>query len=532
MSGRRRFRDVVAVRLGRSIAVDVAETPTRRRRRPPQLTLLLGFLGMTLVTTALLALPQAAANGRATAFHDALFTATSAVATSGLVVVDTGSHWSSFGHVAILIAMQAGGLGFMAATIILFQALGRQISRHHRQTLQEQLSLRFFGGISRTAKVFVAYTLFFELVGMGLLTWQFANSSGPGSSDPLFYGLFHSISAFTGSGFDLMGNFQSMASFVSQPLFLLTMMALIVPGDLGFLAVIDLARSARWPRMILWQWERARIGGGNRMARAVWRGGIAWDRLRRGFGLTVNRRPWPRHRDSPSGPDRPGQMRMETKLIYAVNLICWPAAALGFLLLEWGNPDSLGSLPVIDRITGSFFHAITSRNAGFSAVNFSQLGELTLIFMIPFMIIGAASASMGAGLKVNTVGVLFATAKSRLQGLRQTELFGRSIPADRVYVSVTLVAMFLVMEFLGLLVIHSAYQDPQLINSLFDSVSAVSDIGLSTGVPAQMSVPGKLFMCAAMFIARLGPLTVVLALLRPRSVDVGIRRPAESLRVG
>ena len=225
-------------------------------------------------------------------------------------------------------------------------------------------------------------------------------------------------------------------------------------------------------------------------------------------------------------------MRMETKLILAGNAICWPLAAVGFLILEWGNPDTLGALPAIDRIFNSAFHAVTSRNAGFSTVSVGMLNELTLILLVPFMIIGTASASMGAGLKINTVGVLFATAMSRLRGLRQTEIFGRSIPVDRVYVSVTLLVLFLAMELITLLVVHATYSNPEMVNSLFDSVSAVSDIGLSTGVPSQLNPGGKFFMCLIMFIARLGPLTIVLALLSPRMVGVGVRMPAESLRVG
>ena len=246
------------VRLGRAIQVEIIDTVTLRRRRSPQFTLVMGFLAMTLVAAALLALPFASADGTATPLWDALFTATSAVATCGLVVVDTGTHWSQFGRIVILIAMQAGGLGFMAGTIILFQALGRQVSRHQRQTLQEQLALRFFGGMSRTARYFVAYTLVLELIGWVLLGWQFANSDGPGSADPVFYGLFHAVSAFTGSGFDLMGGYSSMAGFAATPVFLVIMMALIVPGDLGFLAVFDGLRSRSWPYALEWRFKARR----------------------------------------------------------------------------------------------------------------------------------------------------------------------------------------------------------------------------------------------------------------------------------
>ena len=520
------------VRLGRAIQVEIIDTVTLRRRRSPQFTLVMGFLAMTLVAAALLALPFASADGTATPLWDALFTATSAVATCGLVVVDTGTHWSQFGRIVILLAMQAGGLGFMAGTIILFQALGRQVSRHQRQTLQEQLALRFFGGMSRTARYFVAYTLVLELIGWVLLSWQFANSDGPGSADPVFYGLFHAVSAFTGSGFDLMGGYSSMAGFAATPVFLVIMMALIIPGDLGFLAVFDGLRSRSWPYALEWRFKRAETGLVNFAARAAWRlnTGARWLRAR--FGRRAESLSPPEPERAPTHPRRPPNMRMETKLILAGNAICWPLAAVGFLILEWGNPDTLGALSAIDRVFNSAFHAVTSRNAGFSTVSVGMLNELTLILLVPFMIIGTASASMGAGLKINTVGVLFATAMSRLRGLRQTEIFGRSIPVDRVYVSVTLLVLFLAMELITLLVVHATYSNPEMINSLFDSVSAVSDIGLSTGVPSQLNPGGKFFMCLIMFIARLGPLTIVLALLSPRMVGVGVRRPAESLRVG
>ena len=520
------------VRLGRAIQVEIIDTVTLRRRRSPQFTLVVGFLVMTLLAALLLSLPFASADGTVTPIWDALFTATSAVATCGLVVVDTGTHWSQFGRIVILVAMQAGGLGFMAGTIILFQALGRQISRHQRQTLQEQLALRFFGGMSRTARYFVAYTLVLELIGWFLLGWQFANSDGPGSQDPVFYGLFHAVSAFTGSGFDLMGGFASMSAFAANPIFLLVMMALIVPGDLGFLAVFDGLRSRSWPYALEWRFKRAETALVNLGSRAGWRLNVGARWLRARFGGQARTPPEPESRLAPVRPRRPANMRMETKLILAGNAICWPLAAAGFLILEWGNPDTLGALSAIDRVSNSAFHAVTSRNAGFSTVSVGMLNELTLILLVPFMIIGTASASMGAGLKINTVGVLFATALSRLRGLRQTEIFGRSIPVDRIYVSVTLLVLFLAMELITLLVVHATYSSPELVNSLFDSVSAVSDIGLSTGVPAKLNPGGKLFMCVIMFIARLGPLTIVLALLSPRMVGVGVRMPAESLRVG
>ena len=329
-----------------------------------------------------------------------------------------------------------------------------------------------------------------------------------------------------------MGGFSSMAGFAANPVFLVVMMVLIIPGDLGFLAVFDGLRSRSWPYALEWRFKRVEIGRVNLGSRAAWRLGAAAGWLRVRFGGKAGSPPPPEPERASTRPRRPPNMRMETKLILAGNAICWPLAAVGFLILEWGNPETLGPLSAVDRVFNSAFHAVTSRNAGFSTVSIGLLNELTLILLVPFMIIGTASASMGAGLKINTVGVLFATAMSRLRGLRQTEIFGRSIPVDRVYVSVTLLVLFLAMELITLLVVHATYSSPELVNSLFDTVSAVSDIGLSTGVPTQLNPGGKLFMCVIMFIARLGPLTIVLALLSPRMVDSGVRMPAESLRVG
>ncbi len=470
--GRRRER-VFAITRGLATRVEVPGPQRRTRLLGPHATLVLGFLAIMLAGALALMLPFASASGEVTPFVDAIFTSTSATGTHGLVVVDTGTHWSMFGQVVIVVLMEVGGLGFMAGTILLFLALGRQVSIHQRQVFQESLVLRNVGGIPGIARRFVLFTLAVEGVGALLLYVQFRGDSAIGPDHAWWYAVFHAVSAYTGSGLDLMGNFQSFQQQALHPFVLLTMVAMIIPGDLGFLVVLDVLRHWRFSRFT-----------------------------------------------------------METRLILWLNFILWPAAAIGFLFLEWSNPETLGGMPFLHRLSNAIFQGVTVRNAGFSTVGFSQVGTLTLMFFGIFMFIGAASASMGGGIKVNSLGALLAASRAGLLGRPHAEAFGRTIPADRVYVAVTLVLLFFGWTiFSAPIVFAMQVADPDAMTTLFDTQSALGNIGLSTGVPTNLNAPGKLFMSLLMFVGRLGPLTVALALLR-RTRPTTRQYPDGDLKVG
>ncbi len=439
----------------------------------PHATLVLGFLAIMLAGALILMLPLASASGQATGFVDALFTSASATGTHGLVVVDTGTHWSILGQTVIIILMEIGGLGFMAGTIVLFVALGRQLSIHQHQVFQESLVLRKAGGIPGIARRLLVFTLAVEGPGTLLLYLQFRGDSAIGPDHAWWYAAFHAVSAYTGSGLDLMGGFQSFQGQALHPFVLLTMLAMIIPGDLGFLVVLDVLRNRRFSRFTL-----------------------------------------------------------ETKLILSLNFVLWPAAAIGFLLLESSNPSTLGGMPFWHRIPNALFQGVTVRNAGFSTVDFGQVGTLTLMFSGVFMFVGAASASMGGGIKVNSLGVLLATSRAGLLGRPSAEAFGRTIPADRVYVAVTLALLFFGwMIFSAPIVFAMQIVDPDGPTTVFDTQSALGNIGLSTGVPRNLNAPGKLFMSLLMLVSRLGPLTVALALLR-RARPANRKYPDGGLWVG
>ncbi len=472
-SPHRRREPVFVISRGLFTRIEVPAPRRRTRLLGPHAMLVLGFLAIMLAGALILMLPLASASGQVTGFADALFTSTSATGTHGLVVVDTGTHWSIFGQAIIIILMEIGGLGFMAGTILLFVALGRQLSIRQRQVFQASLALRKVGGLPGIARRLLLFTLAVEGLGTLLLYLQFRGDSAIGPDNAWWYAAFHAVSAYTGSGFDLMGRFQSFQGQALHPFVLLTMLAMIVPGDCGFLVVLDVLRGRRFSR----------------------------------FG-------------------------METKLILSLNFILWPAAAIGFLLLESSNPNTLGGMPFWHRVSNAIFQGVTVRNAGFSTVDFGQVGILTLMFFGIFMFIGAASASMGGGIKVNSLGVLLAVSWTGLLGRPNAEAFGRTIPADRVYLALTLVLLFFGwLIFSAPIIFAMQIVDPDAATTLFDTQSALGNIGLSTGVPRNLNAHGKLFMSLLMFVSRLGPLTVALALLQ-RTRPANRKYPDGDLMVG
>lgn len=469
----RRRERVFAISRGQSARVDVVGRRPGKRLLGPHATLIIGFLVIIATGTVLLMMPFSSAAGEFTSFVDSLFTSTSATGTVGLVVVDTGTHWSIFGQAVILVLMEVGGMGFMAGTILLFLALGRQLTLHQRRIFQESLVLRQVGGLPGIAMRFLLFTLVVEGIGALLLYLQFRGDPAVGPDQAGWYAAFHAVSAFTGSGLDLMGDFQSFQLQALQPIILFTMAAMIIPGDLGFLVVLDVLRHWRFRRLA-----------------------------------------------------------METKLVLTLNYVLWLAAAIGFFFLESSNPATLGEMSFLNRVTNSLFMGVTVRNAGFSTIDFGSVGALTLMFFGLFMFIGAASASMGGGIKVNSLGALLAASRAGLLGRPHAEAFGRTIPADRVYVAVTLVLLFFGwMIFSAPIVFAMQIVDPDGLKTLFDTQSALSIVGLSTGVPTNLDAPGKLFISLLMFVGRLGPLTVALALLR-RSRPVSREFPTGDLKVG
>lgn len=351
--------------------------------------IVLGFSGMILLGTLLLMLPFSSREGIVTPVSDALFTATSAVCVTGLIVHDTAAYWSAFGQIVILLLIQIGGMGVITVAASFAMISGRKISLMQRSTMQEAVAAPKVGGIVRLTSFIVKTTLAIELLGAAIMAPVFCRDFG---GKGLWMALFHSVSAFCNAGFDLMGTrgiFSSLTSYASQPVINFTIMALIVIGGIGFLT---------------------------------------WDDFR------TNRWHWHKY-------------RMQSKVILYTTTILLIIPATYFFFFEFADM-TLGK-----RILCSLFQAVTPRTAGFNTVDLSTLGESGQSITILLMLIGGSPGSTAGGMKTTTLAVLLATALATFRRKEDTHFFGRRIGDDVVKNAATIGLMYIALFFIGGLVI-------------------------------------------------------------------------------
>jgi trk system potassium uptake protein TrkH len=468
----RRLGDV-RVRVERVKPVSYEATPARVRRPPPSppAALALGFAALIAIGTVLLSLPVASASGSWTRPLDALFTATSAVCVTGLVVLDTGTHWSGFGQAVIFALFQLGGVGFMAGSTFFLLVLGaRRSGLRDRIVAQATTGVTDLGSVVAVLRGVALFALVVEAVGACVLTLAFL-VQGRQPLEAAWYGLFHAVSAFNNAGFDLMGGFRSLNDYASDPLLLGTIGALIILGGLGFVIVGDV----------------------------------------------VSRRGWAR-------------LSLESKLVLPTTLALLVIGTVAIAALEWTNPETLGRMPEWQRVLNAAFESTTLRTAGFSALPTGELATATLFVVIVLMFIGGASASTAGGIKVNTFSLLLVAIVSTARGRPFIGAFGRRVPDPLVYraVSVALLSVAAaIVVALGLELLSGA----TFVAVIFESISAVGTVGASTGITPGLPDPARLWLVPAMFIGRLGPLTLAIA-LAARSVAVRYRPAEESIRIG
>ena len=360
--------------------------------------IILGFSGVILLGACLLALPVSSRSGTATPFLDALFTSTSAVCVTGLVVRDTGTYWSAFGQVVILLLIQIGGMGVITVAASFAMISGRKISLMQRSTMQEAISAPKVGGIVRLTGFIVRITLTIELLGAAVMAPVFCRDFGLRG---LWMALFHSVSAFCNAGFDLMGArepFSSLTAYATDPVVNGTVMLLILTGGIGFLT---------------------------------------WDDIR------ANRWHWRKY-------------RMQSKVILSTTALLLLVPALFFFFREFS------SLPFAQRLLASLFQSVTPRTAGFNTVDLTQLSEAGLCLLMVLMLIGGSPGSTAGGMKTTTVAVLFATAVSTFRRKDHAHFFGRRIDDDVAKNAATILLMYLTLFFGGGLVICMAEELPVL----------------------------------------------------------------------
>jgi trk system potassium uptake protein len=446
-----------------------------RRRFSPPLVLIGAFAALITIGTILLSLPIASASGEPTAFVDALFIATSATCVTGLVVLDTATHWSPFGQVVIAALMQLGGFGIMAgATILLALVIGRRTSLRDRVVVKESLGGLELGSVTWIVKRIAIFTLVSEAIGAVILSARFVlgdEAGGVGNPLGIWWGVFHSISAFNNAGFDLVGGFRSLTPFRDDWIVLGTHGILLVLGGLGWAIVGDAATKRRF-----------------------------------------------------------GRWALETKLVLTATAVLLVGGALVIGIAEWSNPLTLGQLPAEQRALNALFESATLRTAGFTALDTAGLFDETLFVVILLMFIGGASGSTAGGIKVGTLSVLVVAILSSVRGQPSAVAFGRRIQHAVVYRA-------LAVLMLGLTVVLSvsfwltAMTEATFVETLFEAVSAAGTVGASTGITRELPDAGRILVTITMFVGRLGPTTLVLA-LAARARPVPYRPAIESVRIG
>jgi len=436
----------------------------------------LGFICIILVGTLLLMLPISSKSGETLPFVSALFTATSASCVTGLVVVDTGTYFSLFGQIVILMLIQLGGLGFMTMATILFSLMGRRISLHDRMTMAEGLGENRLQGIVRLSRGALLVTAVFELTGMVLLSFRFIPTYG--LLRGLWYSLFHSISAFCNAGFDLIGGYRSFTGYAADPYTLFVIMALIVSGGLGFSVLINIRRERRFRRF-----------------------------------------------------------RLHTKLVLVGTLGLIVSGALCFMLIEYDNPETLGGMPFFEKLLNATFQSITLRTAGFNTINQYAMRDASKGVSVLLMLIGGAPAGTAGGLKITTVLTLALAVRAYIRGRFDTVVFGRTIPLEQVRRALTI--FFIGPAFvMGMTIVVSVIEEGGVAgaygiwNQLFEATSAFCTVGVSTGVTKVLSTASRLVLVCMMFAGRVGLLTVAMSLVEGGAKETVLHYPSEEILIG
>jgi len=439
----------------------------------PTQIIALTFLAIILAGALLLTLPVASRTGDSVDFLDALFTATSATCVTGLVVGDTYTMWSGFGQIVILCLIEIGGLGFMSAASLVVFALRKKIGLRQRMVIAQALSVNEMAGVVRLQKWVLLGSLTVQLTGALILFFRFLPAEGWLCAAK--WGIFHAVSAFCNAGFDIFGYIapgQSVAMFNDDPVVLITLMALIVIGGLGF---------------------------------------FVWEEV-----VTL------RHFK---------KFSVYTKLVllFTGSLILGGAAVI--LLLEWNNPNTFGPMPLWQKVLNSFFQSVTLRTAGFASVDQALLTDTTKGFSILLMFVGGSSGSTAGGMKTVTVLVLMLFVIARARGRSRVSAFHRNIPGDKVLDAMTIVFIMLGMSVAGALVICTT-SPVSLVDAMYETASALATVGLTAGVTPVLGVGAQLMIIMFMYFGRVGVLTISLGFLMGNRAEERFRYADTNLLIG
>ena len=444
----------------------------RRSGFSPLPVIAIGFAIIIALGSILLSLPAASATGVAIPWFDNLFTATSAVCVTGLVVRDTGCDYSGFGHAVILILIQLGGLGFMTFATLIFRLMGRHLSMRERLIMQDSLNEDDMGGVVSLVQWVAKCAFTVEIAGALVLAIRFVPMYGPGKG--AFFALFHSVSAFCNAGFDLFGGGRSLTGFSGDWLINLAAIALVVIGGIGFGAMGDVLKRKRFSRF-----------------------------------------------------------RLHTKLVLVTYGALMLGGALVVLALEWSNPATLGPLSFSDKLLAALFQSVTLRTAGFNTIDQAALRDTTKLIGGFLMLVGAAPASTGGGIKVTTLAILVLTVWMVAKGQSSIVVFGRRIDRELIQRTVAITFIAIAVAFVDVCALSMLQPGAAFLDLYYECVSAVGTVGISAIGSASLVPAARLLIIITMYIGRLGPLTLAMLFMRRQNrARELLRYPEERVMIG
>ena len=409
--------------------------------------ILLGFAGVILLGALILTLPISSKSHEWTSFIDALFTSTSAVCVTGLIVFDTATHWTIFGQIIILLLIQIGGMGVVTIAVSLAVASGKKIGLFSRETMKNAISAPNVSGIVRLTGFIIKGILLIEMIGALIMLPVFCTDYG---AEGIWMAVFHSVSAFCNAGFDIMGTksgeFTSLTHYSAQPVINITIMLLIIVGGIGFLVWEDICKH-KW-------------------------------RLK--------------------------SYRTQSKLVLIVTAALIVLPAVYFFFFECGD------LPVTERILASLFQSVTPRTAGFNTINLTAISDTGLYLMIILMLIGGSPGSTAGGMKTTTIAVLFSSAFSVFRKKDNAEVMKRRIDDETVKTASAVFLMYITLFLVGGMAISTIEKLP-ITSCLYETASAVGTVGLTFGITPTLGSASKMILIMSMFFGRVGGLTLIYA---------------------
>lgn len=442
----------------------------------PAKILVLSFALLIFIGAILLSMPFSSRSGEWTPFINSLFTATSASCITGLVVYDTYTHWSIAGQLIILSLIQIGALGIVTLATFFSVLLKKKVGLKGMILAQESMNFFNYSDVLRIIKRIVTVTFSIELIGAILLSTSFVPKYG---LIGLYMGIFHSISAFCNAGFDITsaavhGTFISMTPFNNDTIIIYTISALIIIGGLGF---------------------------------SVWKDIYDYRKTK--------------------------QLMFHTKLVLTITAILLVSGTLLILASEFNNPKTLGSMNIFEKFNAAFFQSTAARTAGFNSINLNDMKEISKVFTVFLMFVGAAPGSTGGGVKVTTMGILVMAIFSYIHGSGDIIMFKRKIHQNTVSKTLSITGLSMILVLIITTIIVSLQSNFRFLDILYETTSAFGTVGLSLGATTSLNTISKALIVLTMFLGRVGPLSFAVALtLKSNKRKSDIVYPEAKILVG